>query len=350
MTKFSCKVAVFSSFIFFMVWVAPVLAAPYFAGKKIELIAATAPGGGTDTTARAVAAFLPKYIPGNPTIIVRNQPGAGGVIAANSFYAKARPDGFSLFHGSATLIGGQQRKRSIVKYDLLKMPMIGNIGEPGPVMCIRKDAVQRLTDPSARPVLVGTRQGDETWEVVPLFGKELLGWNIGWLPGFGGTGEIVLAFRRGEVHTFGDGENVKAVISEGIAEPLAQLGVLKGGKFVARPDFPNMPVFTDLLGAKKPTGIAWEAYMAIVAPGYVFKFTSAAKGTSKEVVKILVDAYAKMAKDPKFNDLLKKSFALEYDISTGKESEKLLRVALDIKPETIAYVEELFKKYGLGAK
>ena len=321
---------------------------PYFEGKTIEIVAATAAGGGTDTTARVVAAYLPKYIPGNPKTIVRNQPGAGGVIAANSFYEKAKPDGLTLLHGSATLIANQQRQREIVKYDLLKLPMVGNIGEPGPVVAIRKDAVKKLTDLNGPAVVVGTRSGEETWEVVPIFGREFLGWNIRWLPGFGGTGEIVLAFRRGEVDFFGDSQNVKMVVNEGIADAMAQLGIYKSGKFSSRPDFPNVPVFPEMMGNKKPTGIAWEAYLSAIAPGMVFKFTCAPRGTPDNIVNILVDAYTKMAKDPQFNDMLKKSFAEEYDINTGKDTQDLLKAALDVSPEAIAYIDGLFKKFGLA--
>jgi len=76
-------------------------ATPYFQGKQIEIIAATAAGGGPTPRRASLPRFCPSTY-GKPTIIVRNQPGAGGAVAANSFYERAKPDGLTLFHGSAT--------------------------------------------------------------------------------------------------------------------------------------------------------------------------------------------------------------------------------------------------------
>lgn len=319
----------------------------YFQGKAIEMLAATAAGGGTDTTARAIAAYITKYIPGNPRVLVRNQPGAGGVVAANSFFEKAKPDGLTWLHGSSSIIANQQRGREIVRFDMKKIAAIGNIGEAGPVVGIRKDAIKRLTDPKTPPVIVGTRTGEETWNMPPLYGKEFLGWNVRWVTGFGGTGEIDLALRRGEVDMFGDSQNLKNLAEEGIAEIIVQIGRYKDGKFTRRPDFTGVPTFFELMGDKKLSAIALDGYIAALAPQAVFKFTAAPPGTPDNVMKILTDAYAKMAADPKFNDLLKKTFAEMYDISIGKETEKLISDSLNVNPEAPGYVDGLLRKYGV---
>ena len=67
-----------------------------FEGKTITILISSSPGGGTDTTGRLVAQFLPKYLPGNPQTIVQNMPGGGGTIANNRFAANAKPDGLTL--------------------------------------------------------------------------------------------------------------------------------------------------------------------------------------------------------------------------------------------------------------
>lgn len=322
-------------------------AQPYYQGKTIQLIAATAPGGGTDATARVVATFLGRYIPGNPKIIVTNQPGAGGVVAANSFYAKAKPDGFTLLHGSDSLMGSQQKNMDIVQYDLNKMALIGNIGTPGPVFGIRKDAMARLKDPNGPPAIVGTKDGQETWEVVPLFGKEFLGWNVRWLPGFGGTGDIVLAVRRGEVDMFGDSQNIKTLADEGIMEVIATVGNYANGKFNRRPDFPNVPTLEEYLGDKKPTGVAWDGMLAAVAPNAVFKFTAAPAGTPGDVAALLRDAYGKLKQDQQVIDMLKKTFADEFEIKSGQDTQNLMKQAVSASPEAVAYLAGLLKKFGV---
>ena len=69
---------------------------PYFKGKTIRIIAGFPGGGGVDAESRMLARFLPAHIPGNPSIIVQNMPGAGGTVASNWFEQFAKPDGFTL--------------------------------------------------------------------------------------------------------------------------------------------------------------------------------------------------------------------------------------------------------------
>ncbi len=70
--------------------------APYYQGKVIRMISGSEPGGNYDRMARLLARHLPKYIPGKPTIIIENMPGAGSLIAANHVYSKAAADGLTI--------------------------------------------------------------------------------------------------------------------------------------------------------------------------------------------------------------------------------------------------------------
>ncbi|MBI4332551.1 MAG: hypothetical protein HY673_14865 [Chloroflexi bacterium] len=326
----------------------PLAGPAFYEGKTIEMVAATGAGGGTDSTGRAVAVFLPRYIPGQPKIVVRNQPGAGGVVATNSFFEKARPDGLTLLHGSSSILANQQRRRDIVKFDFLKMPAIGNIGGSGGLLAIRKEAKSRLTDPRATPVVMATRGGEETTNLIPLFGREFLGWNVRWVTGYSGTGETMLAVRRGEVDMFLDqGPNIRMMVDEGIAEAVAQLGIYKGGKFIRRTDFPGVPTVEEILGDRKPSGLPWQGYIAAVMPQTVYKFTVAPPGTPENIMKILTDAYGRMAADPKFGELLDKTFGEVYVISVGQETDRLIKLTLDVSPEAVDYVDTLSRKFGI---
>ena len=146
-------------------------AAPYYAGKAIEILGESRVGGGTDTMARIIALYYPKYIPGNPTIVIRSQPGAAGAIANNVFYATGKPDGLHLMMNSSSPISLQLRSRDIVKYDLTKLVHIGNVNRGTNLMIVRKSALKRLTDPKADPVVCGTKEGEETWMGMGLWGR-----------------------------------------------------------------------------------------------------------------------------------------------------------------------------------
>ena len=69
---------------------------PFYKGKTIRLIVGTDPGGGFDTYSRAIARHITRYIPGSPTIVVENMPGAAHMISANYIYKIAKPDGLTI--------------------------------------------------------------------------------------------------------------------------------------------------------------------------------------------------------------------------------------------------------------
>src|SRR5918996_141196 len=99
-------------------WTATAGEAVRFAGKRIEVIVPFAPGGGTDVYVRALAPHLEKHLPGKPTIIVRNIPGARGIPGANQFQSRAKPDGTDVIAGSASNVATYVLERSKVEYKL----------------------------------------------------------------------------------------------------------------------------------------------------------------------------------------------------------------------------------------
>src|SRR4051812_19647971 len=100
-----------------LLWSAQGFAAPsdMFKGKTITYIVATTPGGGYDTYSRLIAQYLQKYLPG-ARVLVKNVPGAGNIIGANTIYA-ARPDGLTIGMFNTGLIYDQLIRRNGVMFD-----------------------------------------------------------------------------------------------------------------------------------------------------------------------------------------------------------------------------------------
>lgn len=326
--------------------------APYYQGKTIEILVESAAGGGTDAIARITAPFLTKYIPGNPRIVIRNQGGGGGSIANNVFVERTRTDGLYLLQNSSSPINMQLRSPALVKYDLTKYKHIGNVSRAGEILLTRKGVRSRLTDLNAKPLFIGTQAGEESWHAILLWGREFLGWNVRWIAGFGGTSEMELAFRRGELDIYG-GSNafvVRRLIEEGVGDTWVALGGLKGNQFTRRSDFPDVPSFVEVLGDKKPMGLPWQAFTAWLMPKMVDKSLAAPPGTPDNIVAILVDAFTKMSKDPGFDSIVKKQVNEVYDIGIGKEVDDLMKEVLTAPPEALEYGRSLQKKFGVVSK
>ncbi len=336
-------------------WVSPApghaAATAYYKGKTLDIIAGGGVGGGTDTMARIVASVMPKHIPGNPGVVVRAMPGASGGVAANVFYAKGKPDGLHLMMATSSALSLQMKKRDIVQYDLTKFEFIGHANRGSNLLMVRKAALKRMYDPTAAPVVCGTEEGEESWMAMALWGRELLGWNIRWITGFTGAADIEMAFQRGEVDMFGTSNAfiIRRLQEEGLVSLLSQGGIYRNKVFHRRADFPDIPTFVEVLDKKKPTGIAWQAYLAWLGGNFVDKFLVAPRTTPTKHVTVLRTAFEKMSKDQKFDELMKKMVSETYDVGVGRETVDLVNEVLSSPPAALDFGRNLQIKYGVLA-
>lgn len=325
---------------------APTPGAPYYQGKRIKIVVASSPGGGTDMCARVAAKFFSKYIPGNPQMVIYNQPGAGGQIAHKIFYNKTKPDGLTLLQGSTSAVRLQMKKGpEAIEYDLTKYKFIGNIVREQSVLLIKKGQKARLTDPSAKPIQVGTKAGEEVWLAMILWGKEFLGWNVEVVPGYGGSSELEMAFRRpGEVEMYASSNAyiLNRMLEDGVAEIVCSIG--------KRSDFPGNPTFEEMLGDKKPTGIPWRAWKSWNGADLVDKFLAAPPGTPDDRVAILREAFTKMSQRPEFDELMKQRVSKSYAVHIGQETDDIMKGVLIVSQAVLDYIKELQRKAGIIAK
>jgi len=110
----------------------------FFQGRTIRIVVGTSPGGGFDVYSRALARHMGNYIPGNPTFIVENMPGAGHRIAANHVYKVARPDGLTIGNFFGGLLVGQVLGYSGIEFDAVKFEYIGVPVKDNPVCAFTK--------------------------------------------------------------------------------------------------------------------------------------------------------------------------------------------------------------------
>src|SRR6266508_4643721 len=157
-------------------------------------------GGGTDLAGRLIAAHLGKYLPGQPGMIAQNMPGADGLSALNYFVEQTKPDGLSISMGSGSQVDPLHYRKPQAKYDPAKFAFIGGVGRGGTALVINKEAEARLFDSSAAPVIMGSLSGmPRSGMQQAAWGKEFLGWNLKWVIGYRGTGDLTVALERGEI-------------------------------------------------------------------------------------------------------------------------------------------------------
>ena len=318
----------------------------YFKGKTIRIIAGFPGGGGVDAESRMLARFLPAHIPGNPTIIVQNMPGAGGTVASNWFEQFAKPDGLTLHYTSTTSINQQAMGVKEAKHDLRHWPVIASVRRGTSVALIRKPGLNRLAGPG-EPLKVGVRSGDESWNAMFLWGAEFLKWNVRWVQGYPGGGDIQLAFERNETDIYPTATLpvLRKFVGQGY-HPFIQQGMLTGvGSFQRRAEYPEVPVFEDIAKDQRPGGVPWQAYMIWAGSDSVGRPLNAAPKTPPEILRALRDAFAQMRDGAEFKAEAKRVSGEDAQMLLADEAEQILKQILLVSPAIQEFTNGLMKKY-----
>jgi tripartite-type tricarboxylate transporter receptor subunit TctC len=177
--------------------------AAFYKGKQLRMIVGSAVGGGYDLFARIVARHIVHHIPGHPTMIVQNQPSAGGVVMTNQLYSQGPKDGTVIgvpINGLPTaplLQPGTQ-------FDATRLIWIGSTNREAYVAFVWHTVpVQSITELTSKEVVVGATTPGTTMVDFPLLANDVLGLKFKIVRGYQGTPQINLAIERGEVQGMG---------------------------------------------------------------------------------------------------------------------------------------------------
>ncbi len=319
-----------------------------YKGKTIRVIVGFPSGGGSDAEGRVLARHIGKHIAGNPTLIVQNMPGAGGLTASNWFEELAKPDGMTLYYCvGSTAVTQQAFSLEGVKYNLRGWEILGSVDRAPSVVLLRPEKLERLTAKDKPPLGIGARTGDDAWSTIFLWGAEYLGWNVRWILGYQGGGELRLAFERGETDLYATANLVtlRELIAAGF-RPLTQQGKLtSSGSFQRRPEFKDVPTFDEMLGKRRPAGDAWAAYVTWAGSDAVGRPLFAPRKTPPALLQPLRDAFAKLDGDKEFMAELRKVGGDDADLLMAKDAEPVLRQVLTVTPGVQEFVKNITKKH-----
>jgi tripartite-type tricarboxylate transporter receptor subunit TctC len=321
-----------------------------FAGKSVNLTIGFAAGGGVDLYARTLGRHIGTKLPGSPGIVPINKPGAGGVAALNEWSQTAGKDGLSATVGALSQTDPDSLRETQARFNPADFKMIGGIGAYSQGIFIRDDAKVRLTDKSAKPVVVGmvgsTLRG-ATYAI--LWGSQFLGWNVKFVPGYPGTGEVRQALERGEVEmaTFGADRDLEYLTKTLKVTALAQTGQVQDGKRAKRPALSDAPIFSDMVRDKIKDPDALKAFSYWEEVSQVGMWLALPQGTPDAVVNTYVKAFEATNKDPAFLEEYNK-ISPGWLVAHKADVERQITELAKVTPETLKYIDEAQKRAGLG--
>lgn len=199
----------------------------FYRGKQVRFIIQSAPGGSYDAWARLTGLYLTKYLPGNPTFIPQNMPGAGGITAANYLYQRAPRDGSVIGMVGRNIPSQAALKIDNIDLDPRRFNWVGN-PEMGATVCVvaANAPAKSAEEVFQKEVLVGGAGAGTAVSTMPIVLNNLLGTKFKLIEGYGSQTAITLAIERGEVH--GSFATLTSVLSSfpGVLENSGKMRIL----------------------------------------------------------------------------------------------------------------------------
>jgi tripartite-type tricarboxylate transporter receptor subunit TctC len=219
--------------------------AAFYKGKVVRLIVGIGVGSGYDINARLLARHLPKYIPGNPSVIVQNQPGAGSLTMTNQLYAGGPFDGTAIgasFNGLPTT---PLLQPTGARFEAVKINWVGSTNRETQAMYVwHASPIQSLPDLTSKEMIVGAQAPGSTQYDYPKLAEKLFGWKFKVITGYEATPKIHLAMERGEVHgTWANWSTLKAIAEQWIKDK--KIRILAQWALRKHPEMPDVPLILD---------------------------------------------------------------------------------------------------------
>ncbi len=304
--------------------------ADFYRGRTVELLIGYTTGGGYDTYGRLVARHLGAYLPGKPTIIVRNMPGGGGRVLMGHMMNIAPKDGSVLATADQSLPLAQAMRDPTIHFDAKALIWIGNpAADNNTVVTWHTTGVTTMEQARQQPIIVAST-GPNTSSQIPYAMNATLGTKFKIVTGYPGGNEMNMSMENGETGARGSNpwSTWKATKPDWIAQKkihvIAQVGLARA------PDLPDVPLLTDLANNERDRA----ALRLLSAPSAVGRPYFTTPGVPAERVAALRTAFDTMVKDATFLDEAKR-LGLDINPVSGEELQKIVSDIVDT-PAAIA--------------
>ena len=310
----------------------------FYKDKTVTIIVGYSPGGSFDLYARVIARYLGRYLPGNPTRIVENMTGAGGIIAANHLYNRVKPDGLTIGAWASPLVLQQIMGNEAAQFDGRKFGYLG-IPSPYDTVCTfnQKSGIFKMEDwfNSKRPQKIAAIGPGTSTSDIPKLLKAALNLPIDVIDGYKGGADARLAVESGEVDGYCGSWGTVETVWRGAFESKKIHAVLQAS-LKSQPKYKQIPLAISYAKTDEARELLRVADNAHVVQ---FPF-SVPPGMAKDRLELLQRAFIQALKDPGLAAEAKKS---QLDIAPvdGPTVTKTILALYDLKPTTVAKLKEI---------
>ncbi|HEY8579670.1 MAG TPA: tripartite tricarboxylate transporter substrate-binding protein [Beijerinckiaceae bacterium] len=312
----------------------------FYKGKTLTILVGFSTGNGADSYARLLSRFMSKHVPGAPTIVVQNMPGAGSLTMANYLFAVAPKDGsvIGVFNRNLPLEPLMGNKS--VRFDPRKFSWIGSTNtEPSLCVAWHTSPVQSIADMQAKPFTIAATSLSANSGLVPTVLNKVMGTKTKIVMGYPGSNEMSLALERQEVEgrCGWSRSSLMATKAAWVADKkvtlLLQAGLRKSAAM------PEVPLAMDHVKGEREKALL---KLAVAWDEMAWPF-AAPPGAPAERVEALRAAFASALADPDLLAQAKKE-GLDVSLVTGPDVEALLADVYATPPDIIEEMQAIVKE------
>jgi tripartite-type tricarboxylate transporter receptor subunit TctC len=311
----------------------------FYRGKTLNMVIGYPPAGANDVYARMAARHLGKHIPGAPTVVPRNMPGAGSLLAANHIFNAAPKDGTTLGLLVPTLPIDEKLESAAAKYKSSGFNWIGRMApSPNVTFIMSTSEVKTIADAFEKVAVLGATGRSATNSIYPTVLNNVLGTKFKVVNGYEGSAAAMIAMERGEV----DGhsatyDSLKAVHPDWIASK--RVNIVVQYSLRRHPELPDAPTSVELARNDEQRGLL----TAVSSASEIGKFVLTTPDVPAERVTALRRAFDAMVRDPEFIAEAQK-LRVELGPLSGEELQKIVESVQDLPPALVDKLKSMYPK------
>jgi len=310
----------------------------FYKGKVIRILEAYDAGGGYDTYARTIARHLGKHISGNPTVVVENMTGAGGLIAVNYLYNVAEPDGLTMANWNGSLSLQQYLGQKGIEFDARRFEWIGSPTKPSPI-CLVTKATGVVTPAdwvnSKKPIKLGGMAPGTSLSDDARILRVALGLPIQLVEGYKGGAAVKLAINQGEV----EGACGLAWETQKVTwkDELTRMNIVLQVGHKPHPELANIPLASEFARTDATRQLIKIGIQDLSTLGHSYTLPPKVR---KDHVDTLTRAFAATMRDPEFLADAGRS-NLIINPTRGQELEQIVAGFAKMSPDVLAKLKEI---------